>query len=74
MSSLENRRFPLDGEYMNVEQLGAKLEECRRMKAVSLAADDIAVWEKLTRYYLELIREAERAKWPAPGLVDTYLS
>ena len=46
---------------MNVEQLGAKLEECRRMKAVSLAADDIA-WEKLTRYYLEMIREAERAK------------
>ena len=47
---------------MNLEQLGAKLEECRRMKAVSLAADDIAVWEKLTRYYLEMIREAERAK------------
>jgi len=47
---------------MNVEQLGAKLEECRRMKALSLAAVDIAVWEKLTPYYLEMLREAERAK------------
>jgi len=51
---------------MNVEQLGAKLEECRRMRAVSLAADDIALWEKLTRYYLGLILETERAKLQRP--------